>query len=247
MNAYFSQPHTSLFYKEILQHLEHSGIPFLIGGAFGVFHYSGVFRNTKDLDVYCKPQDYPNLLRYFSDQGFQTQLTDVRWLAKVYGKNGAFIDIIFDTVNNMGKVADTWFDEAQVVSIFEQQVKVISAEELVRGKLYVQNRERFDGADINHIWLRYGRKMNWDKLLELVEPHWHLLLMQMLSFQFVYPFDYKNILPETLFKSLLDRAREQYELPDQMVRVCLGPLIDQTQYEVDIKKWNYKTYTIKTV
>lgn len=247
MNAYFNQPHTDLFYKEILQHLENSGVPYLIGGAFGVFHYSGVFRNTKDLDVYCKPQDYPKLLMYFADQGFQTQLTDVRWLAKVYGKNGAFIDIIFDTVNNMGKVADIWFDDAQTASIFEQQVKVISAEELVRGKIYVQNRERFDGADINHIWLRYGRKMDWDKLLDLIEPHWHLLLMQMLSFQFVYPFDYKHILPEALFKTLLDRAKEQYQLPDQMVRVCRGPLIDQTQYEVDIKKWNYKTYTIKTV
>jgi hypothetical protein len=24
-------------------------------------------------------------------------------------------------------------------------------------------------------------------------------------------------------------------------------MIDQTQYEIDIKEWNYKTYTIKTV
>jgi hypothetical protein len=24
-------------------------------------------------------------------------------------------------------------------------------------------------------------------------------------------------------------------------------MIDQTQYEVDIKEWDYKTYTIKTV
>jgi hypothetical protein len=43
------------------------------------------------------------------------------------------------------------------------------------------------------------------------------------------------------------RAHEQYEIPPAFEKVCRGPMIDQTQYEIDIKEWNYKTYTIKTV
>lgn len=247
MDSYNNLSHISAFYKEMLQHLKTSKIPFLVGGAFALYHYTGVYRETKDLDIYCRPSDYPGLLQYFASRGYETQLTDVRWLAKVFSSHGAFTDIIFDSVNHMGKVTDHWFHEAQLLTLFEQEMQVISAEELIRGKIYVQNRERFDGADINHIILRYGRKLNWDKLAESLEPNWHLLLIQLLSFQFVYPYDYPHIIPRELFEKLLRRAEEQYMLPQQVVRVCRGPLIDQTQYEIDIKHWNYKTYTIKTV
>jgi hypothetical protein len=235
------------FYEGILEHLCNSGIEFMIGGAFAVFHYSGISRETKDMDIYCRSSDYPQLLQYFSGQGFRTELTDIRWLAKVFSADGFFIDIIFNTVSNMGKVDDLWFKEAQKAILFKHEVLIISVEELIRGKIYVQNRERYDGADINHIWLQYGGKINWDKLKELIEPHWHLLLAQMISFQFVYPHDFKDILPRQLFEALLERAKEQYEMPPVQVRVCRGPLIDQTQYKIDIKEWDYKAYTITTV
>ncbi len=240
-------PHALNFYKDIIAHLIDSGVPFLIGGGFAGFHYTGIYRETKDLDIYCKPSDYPSLLKHFAALGYNTELTDLRWLAKVFGNDGVFIDIIFDTVNNIGKVDDKWFDEAVETTLFDHTIKIISAEELVRGKLYVQNRERYDGADINHIFLRHGENINWKRLLEFVEPHWHLLLMQFLSFQFVYPYDYQYILPKEIFDELLRRASEQYELPQQVVRVCRGPLIDQTQYAIDIKEWDYKTFTITTV
>jgi hypothetical protein len=45
---------------------------------------------------------------------------------------------------------------------------------------------------------------------------------------------------------LVERAKEQYDLPSPLEKVCRGPVIDQTQYEVDIKLWNYKVSTIKT-
>lgn len=234
------------FYEAILAHLYESGIEFMIGGAFAVFHYSGIFRMTNDMDIYCRSTDYPALLQYFDQLGFKTELTDIRWLAKVYNEEGLFIDLIFNTVNNIGKVDDQWFEEADSARLFNHDVKFISAEELIRGKIYVQNRERYDGADINHIWLQYGSKINWHKLKNKIEPHWHLLLAQMLNFQFVYPHDFRDILPRDIFEELLERAKEQYEMPPVKVRVCRGPLIDQTQYQTDIKEWDYKSYTIKT-
>jgi hypothetical protein len=80
-----------------------------------------------------------------------------------------------------------------------------------------------------------------------MDQHWHLLLSQLLSFQFVYPSEFHEIIPKWLFDELLHRAAEQYELPSPVERVCRGPVIDQTQYEIDIKEWGYKTCTIKTV
>ncbi|MBD0289590.1 MAG: hypothetical protein ICV79_29845, partial [Flavisolibacter sp.] len=72
------------FYQEALKLLQESGIDFLLGGAFALFHYTGIYRDTKDLDIFCRPGDYQKLLKFFRDKGFRTELTDVRWLAKVF-------------------------------------------------------------------------------------------------------------------------------------------------------------------
>lgn len=238
---------TAMFYKQVLILLKDSGIPFMIGGSFAVFEYTCTVRETKDMDIYCRPQDYPAILKYFSEKGYEVQLTDVRWLAKVFSPEGRFIDIIFDTVNNMCRVDDTWFGYAHEAIVFDMPVKLIAPEHLIWGKLYVMNRERYDGADINHLFLKQGRNLDWALLKRLLEPNWHLLLSAFLMFQFVYPADHFGILPRWLFDELMERAREQYDLPPPVEKVCRGPWIDQTQYQVDIKEWNYKSYTIKTV
>ncbi len=235
------------FYKEALSLLKECGAEFMLGGAFSLFAHTGIYRDTKDLDIFCRPTDYPKILKFFAEKGFTTQLTDVRWLAKVF-KGDYFIDIIFDTVNNICTVDDSWFEYATPGEFVGHQVKFLSPEELIWCKIYVQNRERFDGADINHVLLKKGKEINWKRLLARLDQHqhWHLLLSQLINFQFVYPSDFHEIIPKWLFDELIKRANEQYELPPAVVRVCRGPVIDQTQYSVDIKDWNYKVSTIMT-
>jgi len=234
------------FYGEALDLLQESGARFMLGGAFAIFHYTGIYRNTKDLDVFCKSTEYPKILKHFAHKSYKTELTDVRWLAKVF-KGEFFLDIIFNTVNNICKVDDDWYEHAPEADFLGRKIRILSPEDLVWCKIYVQNRERFDGADINHLLLKQGRHFNWDRLAARMEQHWHLLLSQLLSFQFVYPTDYQDIIPRWLFDELIRKANEQYELPRPTERVCCGPMIDQTQYAVDIKEWDYKSYTIKTV
>jgi hypothetical protein len=88
--------------------------------------------------------------------------------------------------------------------------------------------------------------MDWNLVLKRLDQHWHLLLSQIINYQFVYPSE-RHLIPKWLFNELLERAREQYDLPAPIENVCLGPIIDQTQYSVDIKDWDYKALTIKTV
>ncbi|HEY0898889.1 MAG TPA: nucleotidyltransferase [Sphingobacteriaceae bacterium] len=233
------------FYKEALDLLNESEAQFMLGGAFSMFQYTGIYRDTKDLDVFCKASEYPKIMKFFAERGYRTELTDVRWLAKIF-KGEYFIDLIFDTVNNICRVDDTWYEHATEGHFAGTQVKYIPAEELIWCKIYVQNRERYDGADINHIILKYGRKLNWERLLFRMDQHWHLLLMQILQFQFVYPSDYREIIPKWLFDELMRRAHEQYDLPAPQTNVCRGPIIDQTQYHIDIKEWDYKVSTIMT-
>lgn len=233
------------FYKEALELLNESGIHFMMGGGVALFSYTGISRDMKDLDIFCKPSEYPKILKLFAEKGYETELTDVRWLAKVF-KGDFYIDIIFDTVNNICTVDDSWYEHATDGEFAGVPVKMIPAEELIWCKIYVQNRERYDGSDINHVLLKYGTKLDWKRILFRLDPHWHLLLAQILVFQFVYPADYHEIIPQWLFDELMERAREQYDLPSAKEKVCRGPVIDQTQYSIDIKEWDYKVSTIKT-
>jgi hypothetical protein len=234
------------FYKEALELLNGSGACYMLGGAFALFHYTGIYRDTKDLDVYCKSSEYPKILKFFGDKGYKTELTDVRWLAKIF-KGEYYIDIIFDTPNNICRVTDHWYKYAVKSEFKGLDVLLIAPEELIWAKIYVQNRERFDGADVNHVLLKKGKDLDWKRLLRHMEQHWHLLFAQLLVFQFVYPSDYHDIIPKWVFDNLIARANEQYDVPFPQERVCRGPIIDQTQYSTDIKDWNYKVTTIKTV
>lgn len=237
---------SNAFFKEAITLLNDSGANYMLGGAFSMFAYTGIFRDTKDLDIFCKASEYGKILKSFAENGYKTELTDARWLAKVF-KNEFFIDIIFDTVNNICTVDDTWYEHATTGKFMDLPVKYIPAEELIWCKIYVQNRERYDGSDINHTILKYGKQLDWKRLLFRLDQHWHLLLSQIINFQFVYPADYREIIPKWLFEELIDRAKEQYDLPPSIEKVCRGPIIDQTQYQIDIKQWDYKVTTIKTV
>jgi hypothetical protein len=234
------------FYKESLELLHETGAPFMLGGAFAMFHYTGIYRDTKDLDVFCKSSDFPKILKYFADKGFKTELHDARWIAKIF-KGEYFIDIIFNSVNNICRVEDDWLEHAASGTFAGVDVKFLPAEELIWCKSYVQNRERFDGADINHILVRYGKQLNWERLMHRLDPHWHILLSIIIMFQFVYPSEYQDIIPRWVFDELIRRANEQYDIPPAKERVCRGPMVDNTQYATDIKAWDYLSYTIKTV
>lgn len=234
------------FYREALKLLNENGSNYLLGGGAAFFHYTGCFRDTKDLDIFCKPSDYTHILKFFFERGYRTEITDARWIAKVF--NGEYyIDIIFDTPSGICAVDDSWFIHADQCEVAGVATRVLAAEDLIWCKIYVQNRERYDGADVNHVMLRYGRQLDWQRLLNRIDRHWQLLLAQLLNFQFVYPSEFQEIIPQWLFDELMSRAADLYHLPNSLEKVCRGPLLDQTQYAIDIKEWSYKTSTMKSV
>src|SRR5438552_11145827 len=82
------------FYRQALVTLTEAGLPFLVGGAFALRYYAGIVRHTKDLDLFVRPKDYPRILEKLAGQGYRTELTDPKWLAKVFSDK-EFIDVIF--------------------------------------------------------------------------------------------------------------------------------------------------------
>src|SRR5687768_15534604 len=118
------------FYKEALQMLEECGARYMLGGAFAIFHHTGIFRDTKDLDVFCPASEYPRILKHFGAKGYRTELTDIRWLAKVF-KGEYYLDIIFDTSNNICRVDEEWLQHAHQADFLGLHINILSPEDLV--------------------------------------------------------------------------------------------------------------------
>ncbi len=228
-------------YGEMLDLLMESGIPFMVSGTFALAFYTGYLRETKDIDVFCKPSDSTRLLKFLKDAGYKVEIKDPRWLAKAYsGQN--YIDIIFGFPSGTTVVDDSWYENAVEGEMFGRKMKIVSPEDLILSKAYVQERVYFQGADVNHIILKQGEKLNWEKVLKRFDHHWPLLFSVLMNFRFVYPSS-RNIIPKWLLKELVARLNEETMIPEPKDKVCLGPLLSRTQYEVDLTDWGYKVVT----
>ena len=106
--AFEPPPEAQAFYAESLRLLAESGIPFLLSGTYAVSAYTGIVRPTKDLDVFCKAGDYPRILAWFQERGYEIGVEDERWIGKVYsGKH--FFDVIFNFSTADVPITDEWF------------------------------------------------------------------------------------------------------------------------------------------
>ena len=91
-------------------------------------------------------------------------------------------------------------------------VKLCPAEEMIWSKGYVQERERFDGADIAHLIRGRGETMDWGRLLRRFGEHWRVLFGHLVTFGFIYPAERAKI-PGWLLKELSDRLVNEIEAP----------------------------------
>src|SRR5262249_41775134 len=140
------------FYAEVLKILKSEKFMFMVAGGFAVNAYTGLRRATKDIDVFCKAGDYPKILNKFTSLGYKTQVLDERWIAKIL-KGKYYVDLIFGSSNLVSPVTDDWFKDSRTATFFSYEVRIPSATDLIRSKVFIQSRDRFDGADIAHLIL----------------------------------------------------------------------------------------------
>ena len=228
-------PEAQSFYTESIRLLRESGIPFLIAGTYAFSAYTGIVRRTKDLDVFCKAGDYPRILKLFQDHGYRTVVKDERWIAKVK-KGRCFFDVIFGSTSAVVSVGDAWFADAYTAEVCGVDVQILSPTEFIWSKAFVQDRTRYDGADIAHVILRHADKIDWKRLLSHMEQYWEVLLMHVLNFRFIYPSE-RDRVPRWLLDELLTRLRERADLPPPQTRICRGRLFSRTDYTIDVREW----------
>ncbi len=173
------------FYRRGLILLSDSQIPFLVGGAYALKHYTGIARHSKDLDLFVHPRDCQRVLQAPALAGYQTDLT-YHWLGKAYSGN-YFIDVIFGSGNGLCAVDDEWFDNAVSGQVLEVSVRLCPPEEMIWQKSFVAERERYDGADVAHVLRGCGETLSWPRLLRRFAAHWRVLMSHVVLFGYIYP------------------------------------------------------------
>lgn len=234
-------PEAEAFYIEGLKLLAESSIPFLLSGTYAVTSYTGVVRPTKDLDIFCKASDYPRILSFFQERGYEISVEDERWLARV-SQGRYFFDVIYSTKTGDVVINDDWFEGAPEIEVYGTRVRITKPTELIWSKIFVQDRYRYDGADVVHVILKQHDKIDWKRLLNNMELHWEVLLSHLINFRYVYPSD-RDLIPRWVMDELLSRMQAQLAMPPSIIKVCRGRIFSPRDYITDITEWGYADMT----
>ncbi len=219
--------------RAFLQRLLRDEIPFALGGAFAVYHYTGLWRDTKDMDIFLLPADADRAVAAAQKLGYNAWIQDRHWLAKAR-TDGYLIDMIYGGGNWLGQVTVDWLRRARPTNLFGLDLKVLAPEEMIWSKAYVAHRERYDGADVLHLIRYASEQIDWQHLLNRFSAHPNLLLSYVALFSFAYPWETHRI-PEDVMRQLTEGLLDQRRHPRQGDRVCWGMLLDPRQFAYDVE------------
>ncbi len=219
-------------YGKALDALDGAGIRHMLGGALALNAYTGIWRDTKDLDVFVPEKTVPRVLQVLEAAGFETEVTDPVWLAKA-SRGELFADVIHASHNGTGPVNESWFENATEISILDRRALVIPAEELILSKIFVVAKDRCDVDDVLHVIFATRGELDWDRMLDKISDHWELLLAYLHLYRYVYP-SHTHYLPGWMLKNLFRRYEEEPAPKETRFR---GTMLDENTFRVDVEEW----------
>src|SRR5882724_13665539 len=64
------------FFREALELMKRRNIPFAVSGAFALHEHTGIWRDTKDLDLFLPAGEVGRALALLEKDGFDTEIRD---------------------------------------------------------------------------------------------------------------------------------------------------------------------------
>ena len=227
----------NLLHRRSVVALRDAGVPFLIGGAYVVEVYTGVSRQTKDFDLYLRPQHVDPAIQALKRAGYKTKKTFPHWLAKAE-RGRDCVDLIFRAGNGLCEVDDSWFERAHGSNFLGLEVKLCAPEEMIWMKAYVMERERFDGADIAHVLQSWADKLDWPHLVRRFGPDWRVLLSHLVLFGYIYPGE-RDKIPTAIMDDLIARLQSEKRASEANL-ICNGTLLSRKQYLLDVQERGFR-------
>jgi hypothetical protein len=228
------------FYKVALGALNEAGVPYVVAGAYAIYEHTGIYRKTKDLDIFCEPAAVVQAMEVLKRAGFRARLEQSHWLAKaLHGE--MFIDVIYGMGNGLALIDPDWYRHSTPAILAATPVRVAPAEELIWHRLFINERHRHDMADIVHLILKLGHQMDWERLVEKTGRNWPLLLSQLQLFRYVYPGHAQQV-PDEILLRLLEKATRAAREPEPRADADLtrGTLISRFSFAIDVNEWGFR-------
>src|SRR5687768_9524844 len=81
-------------YRLALHAMNEAGVPYVVSGLYAIYHYTGIYRKTKDLDLFVEPRRVVDAARVLKAAGFAVNLEQSHWIAKAL-MDEKQVDLIF--------------------------------------------------------------------------------------------------------------------------------------------------------
>ena len=131
-------------------------------------------------------------------------------------------------------------------------MRIAPPEDLIWHRLFIGERHRFDMADVVHLILHLGHKLDWDRLLDRVGGCWRLLLSQIHFFDFAYP-SHRDRIPRSARERLraLELESDREDGPDgaddEEGPLTRGTLLSRYSFAIDVNEWGFHDARIRNV
>jgi hypothetical protein len=224
-------------YRRALEALNNARISYVVAGAYAIHEHTGIYRKTKDLDLFFEPSSVPAAAAALRSAEFVTRLEDSHWLAKAT-MGECFVDLIYGMGNGVARIDEGWIRNSRPGILAAAPVRIAPAEELIWHRLFINERHRHDMSDVVHLILCLGDTLDWKRLVDRTGEHWPLLLAQLLTFRYVYPAYCGNV-PQWVLDQLLARVHAQEDELGSEIEFTRGPLISRFSFSIDVREWGF--------
>ena len=192
-------------YRSAIEAARSTGLPFLLGGGFGLAVFTGRWRNTKDIDFYIRPRDRETMIAALSNIGFvdyfEQRPYDPGWIYRSI-RDHIIVDIIWSMANRRAEVDELWFEHAQTTVIRDASIQIVPAEELLWCKLYIMQRDHCDWTDVFNLIYAVGSQLDWNHLITRLGDDVALLQAALTVFNWLCPERAAAVIPPRLRKQL---------------------------------------------
>ena len=182
--------HQWTFYEDVLHAAKTADHPFALGGAFAFAAYTGVLRNTKDIDLYIQQEAKEIFIGAVTRAGasdyFETLAYDRGWIYRST-RDGYIADFIWAMANYVQPLDADYFNGETTLLLRGQSVPVIPAEELILNKLYIMQRSRCDWFDVFNLLYCTNGNLDWKRLIRKMGPDSVLLASALNVFAWLCP------------------------------------------------------------
>ena len=210
-------------FRRALEALNRSNVPYVVGGAFALYRYTGIWRNTHDLDIYLERKNVPvavdALLRAgFRDYG-EMAAGDREWIYHAT-KSRVLIDVIWQPPNHLSPVDESFYARSRQGTFLGVPVRFMPPDELMWAKIFTMNRHRCDWPDVFDLVRACPKTLDWQYLVRKLGEHWPVLLSFVILFDWTYPSE-KQCIPQEIREELMNRKARMPTISDEPTREAI--------------------------